>query len=171
MSCTRIAFALLVAGASVLGAAFAAERQEFRDWPAGTSPREVGKRVAENFVHPRGLPAHDGVAPPVPGRGRIVAPAPRRSRGLVGDLGHGDVHVRDDHRGEERMAGRQGLRPGRAQGLAGAREAHRREGNVREVCAGTPKGFSVEYYLYRPRNVGDLHGQAPILWSASALLR
>ena len=44
-------------------------------------------------------------------------------------------------------------------------------GNVREVCAGTNKGYSVEYYLYRPRNVGDLHGQAPILWSASALLR
>ena len=45
------------------------------------------------------------------------------------------------------------------------------KGNIREVCAGTNKGFSVEYYLYRPRNVGDLHGQAPILWSASALLR
>jgi rhamnogalacturonyl hydrolase YesR len=44
-------------------------------------------------------------------------------------------------------------------------------GNVREVCAGTNKGHSVEYYLYRPRNVGDLHGQAPVLWSASALLR
>jgi unsaturated rhamnogalacturonyl hydrolase len=44
-------------------------------------------------------------------------------------------------------------------------------GNVREVCAGTNKGSSVQYYLDRPRNVGDLHGQAPILWSASALLR
>jgi unsaturated rhamnogalacturonyl hydrolase len=44
-------------------------------------------------------------------------------------------------------------------------------GNVHEVCAGTPKGFSAEYYLDRPRNVGDLHGQAPVLWSASALLR
>jgi rhamnogalacturonyl hydrolase YesR len=44
-------------------------------------------------------------------------------------------------------------------------------GNVREVCAGTPKGFSAEYYLARPRIVGDLHGQAPVLWSASALLR
>ncbi|HMB21474.1 MAG: glycoside hydrolase family 88/105 protein [Chloroflexota bacterium] len=43
-------------------------------------------------------------------------------------------------------------------------------GNVRDVCAGTPKGFSIEYYLNRPRIVGDLHGQAPILWSASALL-
>jgi unsaturated rhamnogalacturonyl hydrolase len=45
------------------------------------------------------------------------------------------------------------------------------QGNVREVCAGTDKGPSVQYYLDRPRNVGDLHGQAPILWSASALLR
>jgi unsaturated rhamnogalacturonyl hydrolase len=44
-------------------------------------------------------------------------------------------------------------------------------GNVREVCAGTPQGFSAGYYLDRPRNTGDLHGQAPVLWSASALLR
>jgi rhamnogalacturonyl hydrolase YesR len=44
-------------------------------------------------------------------------------------------------------------------------------GNIRNVCAGTNKGFTVEYYLQRPRNVGDLHGQAPVLWSASALLR
>ncbi len=43
--------------------------------------------------------------------------------------------------------------------------------NVREVCVGTGKGDSVDYYLNRPRRVGDLHGQAPILWSASALLR
>jgi rhamnogalacturonyl hydrolase YesR len=46
-----------------------------------------------------------------------------------------------------------------------------KSGNVREVCAGTPKGFSAEYYLARPHVVGDLHGQAPVLWSASALLR
>ena len=45
------------------------------------------------------------------------------------------------------------------------------DGNVREVCVGTGKGDSVGYYLARPRRVGDLHGQAPILWSASALLR
>ena len=47
---TRMAFSLLVAGVTVLGASFAAERKEFQDWPAGTSPREVGKRVAENFA-------------------------------------------------------------------------------------------------------------------------
>ena len=45
------------------------------------------------------------------------------------------------------------------------------KGNVSNVCAGTNKGTSVEYYLARPRNVGDLHGQAPLLWTASALLR
>jgi len=45
------------------------------------------------------------------------------------------------------------------------------DGNIDNVCAGTNKGPSVEYYLERPRNVGDLHGQAPVLWTASALLR
>jgi rhamnogalacturonyl hydrolase YesR len=45
------------------------------------------------------------------------------------------------------------------------------DANVRDVCAGTNKGDTTEYYLNRPRNVGDLHGQAPILWCASALLR
>jgi unsaturated rhamnogalacturonyl hydrolase len=45
------------------------------------------------------------------------------------------------------------------------------DANVGNVCIGTPKGYSVEYYLARPRRLGDLHGQAPILWSAAALLR
>jgi rhamnogalacturonyl hydrolase YesR len=43
-------------------------------------------------------------------------------------------------------------------------------GDVREVCAGTPKGDTAEYYLARPRVAGDLHGQAPVLWCASELL-
>jgi rhamnogalacturonyl hydrolase YesR len=43
--------------------------------------------------------------------------------------------------------------------------------NVTEVCVGTGKGDSVPYYLSRPRETGNLHGQAPILWSAAALLR
>jgi unsaturated rhamnogalacturonyl hydrolase len=45
------------------------------------------------------------------------------------------------------------------------------DGNISNVCAGTNKGSSVQYYLDRPRNVGDLHGQAPVLWTASAMLR
>jgi unsaturated rhamnogalacturonyl hydrolase len=44
-------------------------------------------------------------------------------------------------------------------------------GDIREVCEGTNKKNNFQYYLDRKRKVGDLHGQAPILWCASALLR
>lgn len=44
-------------------------------------------------------------------------------------------------------------------------------GDVREVCVGTGTKNDLQYYLDRPRAVGDYHGQAPILWSAAALLR
>jgi rhamnogalacturonyl hydrolase YesR len=43
--------------------------------------------------------------------------------------------------------------------------------NLREVCVGTNKGFDEPFYLNRPRTAGDLHGQSPVLWTASALLR
>lgn len=45
------------------------------------------------------------------------------------------------------------------------------QGAVREVCEGTGKDSGRDYYLARKRITGDLHGQAPILWCASALLR
>jgi rhamnogalacturonyl hydrolase YesR len=45
------------------------------------------------------------------------------------------------------------------------------EGLLREVCVGTGKRDSVQYYLDRPRAVGDTHGQAPMMWTATALLR
>lgn len=45
------------------------------------------------------------------------------------------------------------------------------DANVKDVCVGTNKGFTVQYYMDRERRVGDLHGQAPLLWCASALLR
>jgi unsaturated rhamnogalacturonyl hydrolase len=44
------------------------------------------------------------------------------------------------------------------------------EGKLTEVCAGTGKSDDIDYYLNRPRNTGDLHGQAPILWFAYSLL-
>jgi unsaturated rhamnogalacturonyl hydrolase len=52
--------------------------------------------------------------------------------------------------------------------------------NIREVCVGTNKAqgevgedpaVQRKYYFDRPRRVGDLHGQAPVLWTAAALLR
>ncbi len=44
-------------------------------------------------------------------------------------------------------------------------------GDIRNVCEGTGKKNDLQYYLDRKRNTGDLHGQAPLLWTASALLR
>ncbi|WP_270089072.1 glycoside hydrolase family 88/105 protein [Sphingobacterium sp. SYP-B4668] len=44
-------------------------------------------------------------------------------------------------------------------------------GDVSEVCEGTNKKNDKQYYLDRRRLKGDMHGQAPILWTAFALLQ
>ncbi len=41
---------------------------------------------------------------------------------------------------------------------------------VQEVCEGTGAGNSKQYYYDRKRITGDMHGQAPVLWCATALL-
>lgn len=43
--------------------------------------------------------------------------------------------------------------------------------DIHEVCEGTNKKNDYPYYMDRKRNVGDLHGQAPVLWCAGAFLR
>jgi len=52
--------------------------------------------------------------------------------------------------------------------------------NVRETVIGTDKASAKvgtdlavqkQYYFDRPRHTGDLHGQAPLMWTAAALLR
>lgn len=43
--------------------------------------------------------------------------------------------------------------------------------NITSVCEGTGKKNDLEYYLLRKRITGDFHGQAPVLWAVSALLR
>lgn len=45
------------------------------------------------------------------------------------------------------------------------------DNDISEVCEGTNKKNDRQYYLDRKRNIGDLHGQAPLLWCATALLR
>jgi len=45
------------------------------------------------------------------------------------------------------------------------------DGDISNVCEGTNKLNDLQYYLDRKQNTGDLHGQAPLLWCASALLR
>src|SRR6266446_8939063 len=57
------AFATLVSAVALLiltlSLPVAAQTNFFTDWPAGTSPREVGKRVAEHFVtSPHADPKH-----------------------------------------------------------------------------------------------------------------
>lgn len=42
--------------------------------------------------------------------------------------------------------------------------------DLTEVCVGTGKKNSKPYYHDRPRKAGDYHGQAPIIWCATALL-
>jgi len=44
------------------------------------------------------------------------------------------------------------------------------QANVRDVCIGTNKGHSEQYYLEREKRTGDLHGQAAMIWFAMALL-
>jgi rhamnogalacturonyl hydrolase YesR/catechol 2,3-dioxygenase-like lactoylglutathione lyase family enzyme len=46
-----------------------------------------------------------------------------------------------------------------------------RNADVTSVCSGTNKLDDLDYYMTRPRMTGDFHGQAPVLWTASALLR
>jgi rhamnogalacturonyl hydrolase YesR len=54
------------------------------------------------------------------------------------------------------------------------------DANVRDVSVGTNKASQevgpapdtqYRFYLARERRTGDLHGQAPLLWTAAALLR
>lgn len=55
------------------------------------------------------------------------------------------------------------------------------DANLREVCVGTDKAHKAtrsddlkvqyDFYQARPRHSGDLHGQSPMLWTASAFLR
>jgi unsaturated rhamnogalacturonyl hydrolase len=45
------------------------------------------------------------------------------------------------------------------------------EGNVDQVCVGTGQTNSLEFYLTRPTEKGNPHGQAPVLWCVVALLR
>lgn len=42
--------------------------------------------------------------------------------------------------------------------------------DIRNVCIGTNKKDDKQYYYDRKRNIGDFHGQAPVLWCATALL-
>ena len=45
-----------------------------------------------------------------------------------------------------------------------------KHGNIDEVCMGTGTHDDHDFYLARPRKVGDAHGQAALMWTVNALL-
>jgi rhamnogalacturonyl hydrolase YesR len=45
------------------------------------------------------------------------------------------------------------------------------DGRLRGVCVGTGQSADAQFYLDRPVVTGDLHGQAPLLWTAAELVR
>ncbi|MDM1296214.1 glycoside hydrolase family 88 protein [Sphingobacterium sp. N143] len=45
------------------------------------------------------------------------------------------------------------------------------QGDISHVCEGTNRKNDYQYYLDRKQKTGDMHGQAPILWCAYALLK
>jgi len=46
-----------------------------------------------------------------------------------------------------------------------------KDGDISNVCEGTNRKNDYQYYLDRQQKTGDMHGQAPILWCVSALLK
>jgi unsaturated rhamnogalacturonyl hydrolase len=45
-----------------------------------------------------------------------------------------------------------------------------KNGKLPNVCAGTGQSKDIAYYLNRPKNLGDFHGQAPLLWLVDELI-
>lgn len=45
-----------------------------------------------------------------------------------------------------------------------------RDGRLADICIGTGQSGEMQFYLDRPKVTGDLHGQAPMLWLACALV-
>ena len=60
--------------------------------------------------------------------------------------------------------------PAARKGWIGLQNYIDENGDTHNVCEGTGKKNDLQYYLDRKRNIGDMHGQAPVLWCAAALL-
>jgi rhamnogalacturonyl hydrolase YesR len=61
--------------------------------------------------------------------------------------------------------------PAARKGWLGLVELLDADANVRDVCLGMGQQPTAQGYLDARRGPGDLHGQAPVLWCASAWLR
>lgn len=45
------------------------------------------------------------------------------------------------------------------------------QGRLKDICEGTEISADESYYLKRQKKVGDMHGQAPVLWAATAIIK
>ena len=121
----------------------------------------------------KGYRTDDGGPAGEPGRPWHVAPAARQAGVLAGDLGERHVHLRLRDRREERLARRRRVRsrPRSKAWIALAGYHRRRRPRSARSASAPTRATARQFYLDRPRATGDLHGQAPILWSATALLK
>ncbi len=44
-------------------------------------------------------------------------------------------------------------------------------GAASNICVGTGEGTTLDFYLTRPTSTGDFHGQAAVIWAATAIMR
>ncbi len=50
-------------------------------------------------------------------------------------------------------------------------QACNKKGEVENVCVGTNAKDNKKHYLTRPKKTGNFHGQAAVLWAATAMVR
>ncbi len=46
-----------------------------------------------------------------------------------------------------------------------------KDGQLSDICVGTGEGKNYDFYLDRPRETGNSHGQAALIWAATAMLK
>ena len=80
------------------------------------------------------------------------------------------VRIRHDYRCQEGWLPGRRIRPVARNAWIALTKYVNEQGDVEAVCEGTMLGDNSEHYRNRKALTGDLHGQAPVLWCAYALL-
>ena len=94
----------------------------------------------------------------------------QRLKSLAGELKLGDVQLCDDY-GREAWLDAKTYGPAARKSWIAVVGYVDQSNDVTQVCEGTSKKDDLGYYYERKRRTGDFHGQAPVMWAASALLR
>jgi len=92
-------------------------------------------------------------------------------RVLQGNLRHRHVHLRLYYRVKKGWLKDPAYAEGARKGWLALQTYVDADGMMDKVCVGTGQNKNVEFYLTRPTQKGNSHGQAPLLWCAVALLQ